>query len=123
MLSIKDPNLYEKAKRLRWFGIDRSSKQKGTWENDLRELGYKYQMTDLSACLGLSALKHLTNLIQSRRSLLHIYKEEIAHKELKVINVEENEDDWTCPWLCTFVERGILMKKLKNAVERQVRIK
>ena len=93
---------------------------KGTWENDIRELGCKYQMTDLSACLGLSALKHLTNLIQIQ-ILLNIYKEEISHKDIKVINVEENEDYFTCPWLCTLIverDRFSLMEKLrKNVVE------
>ena len=45
MLSIKNPNLFEKAKRLDGLE-DRSSKQR-TWENDIKELGFKYQMTDL----------------------------------------------------------------------------
>ena len=52
MLTIKDKNLVKKAKRIRWFGIDREGKQKGTWKNDVFEIGYKYQMTDISATLG-----------------------------------------------------------------------
>ena len=49
MLTFKNKKLLNKAKRLRWFGIDRESKQKGVWENDILEIGYKYQMTDISA--------------------------------------------------------------------------
>ena len=42
---------------MRWFGIDRLKKQGGTWENDIKEIGYKYQMTDLGACILLESLK------------------------------------------------------------------
>ena len=42
MLVVKDPSLVAQAERIRWFGIDRSNKQKGTWENDIWEVGYKY---------------------------------------------------------------------------------
>ena len=46
MVSIQNPELVDLAKRLRWFGIDRSAKQNGIWENDIKDIGYKYQMTD-----------------------------------------------------------------------------
>ena len=51
MLTIKNKKLEEKAKRIRWFGIDRKKKQKGIWKNDVYEVGYKYQMTDISATM------------------------------------------------------------------------
>ena len=53
MLSLKNKKLIEKAKRIRWFGISREDKQKGIWENDISEIGYKYQMTDLGASLAI----------------------------------------------------------------------
>ena len=37
MLSIKNRKLLNKAKRIRWFGIDRPKKQGGTWENDIKD--------------------------------------------------------------------------------------
>ena len=117
MLSIKDPNHYEKAKRLRWFGIDRSSKQKGNWENDIKELGYKYQMTDIAASLGLAALKHLPELIEIRRNLLKTYTENIIHKDIIVLQKENDSDFYVCPWLCTLMvkrNRFGLMEKLRN---------
>ncbi len=117
MLSIKDPNLVEKAKRLRWFGIDRSSKQKGNWENDIKELGYKYQMTDFAACLGLSALNHLPILIKKRRDLLKTYVENIKHDDVEVLQKDNDPDYYVCPWLCTLIvkkNRFALMKKLRK---------
>jgi len=63
-----------KAKRMRWFGIDRSAKLNGTWANDITELGYKYQMTDIAAALGLEGLKTLDWQIEHRRILRGAYR-------------------------------------------------
>jgi dTDP-4-amino-4,6-dideoxygalactose transaminase len=51
MLVVKDHSLVEKAKRLRWFGIDRSSKQKGIWENDIM---FKHGILFAAMCLNLT---------------------------------------------------------------------
>ncbi len=56
MLCIKNPDLVEKAKRIRWFGIDRKAKLEDRWLNDITEVGYKYQMTDIAAAMGLGAM-------------------------------------------------------------------
>ena len=41
MLCMKNKKFLNKAQRTRWFGIDRKGKQKGTWKNDIYEIGYK----------------------------------------------------------------------------------
>ena len=56
MLVLNDEKMLKKAKRIRWFGIDREKKQKDIWEKDITEIGYKYQMTDIVAATGLSSL-------------------------------------------------------------------
>ena len=120
MLSIKDHTLYEKAKRLRWFGIDRSLKQLGTWENDIYELGYKYQMNDISASLGLASLNHLEEIIEYRKNLMKIYLENINHPKIQLIGKEDFKGN-NCPWLCTILvkeNRFNLVKKLRqNGIE------
>jgi perosamine synthetase len=73
-LVIKDLRLVEKAKRLRWFGIDRSAKQGGYWDNDIREVGFKYQMTDIAAAMGLAGLRELDAVLAYRRRLLQEYE-------------------------------------------------
>ena len=59
LLCFKDKKILKKIYRMRWFGIDRLKKQGGTWENDIKEIGYKYQMTDLGAAILLDALKRI----------------------------------------------------------------
>ncbi len=101
MLVIKDPKLVEKAKRLRWFGIDRSSKQKGIWENDITEIGYKYQMTDLGAALGLAALAEFDEHLAHRQHIFSLYCE--LAKNIPGIRIigQEYTDREHAAWLLT----------------------
>lgn len=74
MLTFKDPSLLPKAKRIRWFGIDRESKHQAIWENDIYEVGYKYQMNDISAVMGLAALEEWESVKKIRRELFAAYE-------------------------------------------------
>lgn len=71
-LMCKNKNDYEKAKRLRWFGIDRDLKQKGI-DVDVYEAGYKYHMSDITASIGLSNLRSIDKVIAHRKELIKIY--------------------------------------------------
>lgn len=64
---------YEKAKRLRWFGIDRDQKQKGI-DVDVKEAGYKYHMSDITASIGLGNLRSIDKVIAHRKELIKIYE-------------------------------------------------
>jgi dTDP-4-amino-4,6-dideoxygalactose transaminase len=73
MVTFKDSALEPAAKRLRWFGIDRTQKQKGIWDNDITEVGYKYQMTDISAAIGLAGLEEIDETLGYRKALYQRY--------------------------------------------------
>ena len=79
MLTFRRPELEEKARRLRWFGIDRVRKQKGIWENDIVEVGFKYEMTDIEAAIGLAGLEEFDEIIAFRRSLYRRYVENLKN--------------------------------------------
>jgi perosamine synthetase len=51
----------KQARRLRWFGIDRQAPRT---EMDISELGYKYNMNDITATIGLVQLEHIDEVIQ-----------------------------------------------------------
>ena len=72
-LIVKDDNLFKKAKRLRWFGYDREEKQK-LGDTDLFEAGYKYQMNDISAAIGLGNLEKIDSLLSKRDLIREYYK-------------------------------------------------
>lgn len=66
---------YERSKALKWFGLDRdkAKDEKGDWKGqqwdvDVVEAGYKFNMNNMSAALGLAQLPHIDMLIEKHRS-------------------------------------------------------
>lgn len=101
MLTIQDKNLMPKAERIRWFGIDRSNKQKGTWENDITEVGYKYQMTDISAAMGLASLHEFDEILSHRQGLFEAYKTGLKGASGITLIGDHSPDRTHAAWLCT----------------------
>ena len=122
MLVVKSSSDVEKAKRIRWFGIDRTEKQKGTWENDIKELGYKYQMTDIAASIGLAALDELDQIFSIRNSIAQVYREELSKTGVKVFEFSDHPGKLNfTPWMITIDTRGkrleIMEKLRENSIE------
>jgi len=116
MLIIKNIDLIDKAERIRWFGIDRKSKQAGIWENDITEIGYKYQMTDIAAAMGIASLSEFDEQSQIRKSLFQVYEEELAGcARLRIIG-SGYKDREHAAWLFTVIveERYKLQEKLRD---------
>ena len=106
LLAFKNQRLYQKAKRLRWFGIDREKKQNGTWENDIFEIGYKYQMTDIGACLGLLGLKDFEKILAHRRKIYKYYLNSFSkNKSITCIHDHSYKNN-TAAWLFTIVSKN-----------------
>jgi perosamine synthetase len=72
-LICKDPELHDKAKRLRWFGYDRELQQK-TGDSDIVEAGYKYHMSDITAAIGRGNLKSIDTRVAHRQKLVREYR-------------------------------------------------
>lgn len=68
-LICKSDEDYTKAKRLRWFGIDRDDRSR-----DITEAGYKYHMNNITASIGRGNLLHLDELVMHREKLGQIYE-------------------------------------------------
>ena len=120
MLMLKDSSLLEKAKRVRWFGIDRGAKQGGIWENDIVEIGYKYQMTDVAAAMGLAALEDLDSALSHRKELFGLYREGLADVS-GVEFLDGNRNDRVhAAWLCTIMTdfgKDLQTKLAENGIE------
>ena len=116
LLCFKDKKILKKAYRMRWFGIDRLKKQGGTWENDIKEIGYKYQMTDLGASILLDALKEFSKIKQHRKKIFGIYEKNLKNnKKVKVVN---SVGKFThSNWLFTILvdKKDLLQKKLRQS--------
>lgn len=89
MLTTRDAELADRARRLRWMGIsretwDRFGKSNGqtrpAWDYDVEEVGFKFQMNDLNAALGLVQLGKLETGNAQRREIFLQYGQ--AFKDL-----------------------------------------
>ena len=93
MITTNNKKYAEHLRRLRWVGIT-----KGTWDRleevskrgrnsyrgygwyyEVKELGYKYHMNDISAALGLVQLEKLDKANQKRRMLAKRYTEYLSN--------------------------------------------
>ena len=124
MLTVEDQMLEEKAKRIRWFGIDRKAKFEERWKKDIWEVGYKYQMTDVEARMGMEGLKEIDSVIDHSRKLFKLYVEKLEGVPgIKVMHKDAlDESNGTKPtyWLATVeVDRkeDLKRKLAENGIE------
>jgi len=79
MITLSNPVLEKKIRLLRFHGIERDAwKRYGKGGNpayDIAEPGYKYNLPDLLAVLGLAQLERLTELNKRRAHLVKLYNE------------------------------------------------
>jgi perosamine synthetase len=117
MLTFKNKKLLDKSRRIRWFGIDRVKKQGGTWENDITEIGYKYQMTDIGARMLLDSMNDFSKILSHRKKIFNIYKK-ILSKNNKLTFLDTKSKNLSNSfWLCTIVvheKRIELQNYLRN---------
>ena len=116
MLCLKNKRLLDKAQRIRWFGIDRKGKQKGIWKNDIFEVGYKYQMTDLGAAIGFEALKDFKSILDHRRKIFEIYLDGLSsNKNIICVNDNDRRKKHSA-WLFTILleKKDYLQRKLRE---------
>ena len=80
-LATNDRKFAEKVKRLSLHGITKDGwkrfKENGNWEYDIIELGYKYNMTDLSASFGLWQMKRVKSWQEKRKNIVKHYYEKL----------------------------------------------
>ena len=82
LIFLPNKEEYERAKLLRWFGIDRDKRNyKGKdfrMEHDVVDWGYKYHMNDINATIGLGNLPHIPELIEKARDNARYYDQELS---------------------------------------------
>jgi dTDP-4-amino-4,6-dideoxygalactose transaminase len=115
-LCFKNKKLLKKALRLRWFGIDREKKQNGTWENDITEIGYKYQMTDIAARLLIDSIKDFKFIRRHRNEINKIYLNYFKRNQnIRILSNTDNKAD-SCIWLVTIItdKKDHVQKELRK---------
>jgi dTDP-4-amino-4,6-dideoxygalactose transaminase len=83
MLVTRDRALYERAKLMRLHGMnkvayDRYASRAPSWYYEVVAPGFKYNMTDLAAAIGLQQLKKLNFMHRRRTEIAAMYSELLA---------------------------------------------
>ena len=92
MLVLPHHDLYERAKLLRWYGIDRESNKKDfRCEDDIPEWGFKFHMNDINATIGIENFKHQERLLSINRDNAKFYDDQF--KDISGITLTERKPD------------------------------
>jgi len=75
LIFLPNKELYERAKLLRWFGVDREHRSGGDFrlEKDISEWGYKFHMNDINATIGLCNLANIDKILLGHRQCSDFY--------------------------------------------------
>lgn len=90
----------ERAKLLRWFGINRDSDSKDTRiDEDILDWGYKFHMNDVTATMGIEQMKLVKSVISAHRANAYYY-DRCLPKELRTASSKVGTSSH---WLYTIV--------------------
>ncbi len=118
MVALGSKEGLSRAKRLRWYGIDREKRKYGPlfWSYPITEVGGKLQMNDILASVGLGQLPKLKSLLAHHRRIAVIYNKALsAQTKLKPqkIPAGATPNYWIYTVLCGSVKnRNKLQKEL-----------
>lgn len=81
MLTTSDPDLARRFETLRLHGMSKDAWKRysagGSWRYDILEPGYKCNMSDIQAALGLVQLRRLESFIERRNLLVDRYRRKL----------------------------------------------
>ena len=92
LLYCPHDELYERAKLLRWYGIDRSPKGRTDFrcEADIPEWGFKFHMNDVCAAVGIENFKHMDELVSKHKDNAAYYDKHLKNVDgVTLLNREE----------------------------------
>jgi len=96
-LICKSNNDFLLARKLKWFGYDRDATkdEKGEWKGqrwsadiESNEIGYKFNMNNIAAAIGLAQMNYIDTILSSHRKNAEIYSDLFKNSELiKPVNI------------------------------------
>ncbi len=81
LITTTNEELYDKLKALVWYGVDREKKEAGRMDplpDRIDELGFKYNMNDITATLGIVGLNNIDTPLSRRKEIGEKYRKELA---------------------------------------------
>jgi dTDP-4-amino-4,6-dideoxygalactose transaminase len=93
---------YERAKLLRWYGLDRTSSADFRCAQDIKEAGFKYHMNDIAASIGLANIPSMHDVVALARENALYYAEALRGCPGVILPPDDPSSSW---WLyCVLVD-------------------
>lgn len=106
-------NLYRQAQLFSLHGQTKDAftkNQAGAWEYDILCPGWKWNMTDLAAAIGLGQLERYPQMLQRRRQCLEVYRQELERAPVELLCHPVGQTASSC---------HLAMVQLKNCGEQR----
>ncbi len=100
MITTHNHELAERIRRLRLHGITKDAwnrySEKGTWQYDVAEAGYKYNITDIASAIGVEQLKKCDAMNRMRHEIAAAYNH--AFETCELLETWGVRDKDECAW-------------------------
>ncbi len=94
-IAVKSPTDFERARLMRWFGLDRARSNDLRCFQDPPEYGYKFHMNDIAATIGLANIKTLCIRVSAARKNAHLFD--------VILDRPTYSDVTPSPWVYTLI--------------------
>ncbi len=95
-LLFRDNKLHEKLKRLRWFGLLKGADRT---KPSITDIGFKYNMSNISAALGILQIDRIDSIIESNRRCAEFYDTHLNNFDfIKLVDIKNTFPTY---WLYT----------------------
>ena len=103
MLVTDDDGIADRARVMSLHGISRDAWNRyaanGSWYYEIEDAGYKYNMTDIAAALGLVQLERAPELLAARRSIAAAYTRQFeSSAAADLLELPEDAPDGSHAW-------------------------
>ena len=89
MLTTNNDEIARRARVMRLHGISEDAWERygaeGSWYYEIIAPGFKYNLTDIAAAMGLVQLRRVSEMLEKRRHIAHLYNE--AFKEIPEVKL------------------------------------
>lgn len=120
-VTTDDPKIADKMRILRLHGISKDAWKRysaqGSWYYEIEECGWKYNMTDIQAALGIHQLRKLDGFVATRRKYAEMYSNGLRDLEGVVTPVEKEGRRHVYhlyPVLLNEMDRGDFIREMKE---------
>lgn len=102
MIVTKDRNIAARCRTMRLHGInrdvfDRYTSSRPAWYYEVVAPGYKYNLTDIAASIGIHQLRKCMSFYEKRKDIARIYNEEFKNLPL-ILPPQPDDPDSTHSW-------------------------